>query len=705
MFDLPGYLGTLANLIVVIIGFGLIVFVHELGHFVAAKWAGIRVLAFSMGFGPVVCSYRKGIGFRRGSSEPEYLKGVHARAASAAKVDEGTNTSQRISPTEYRFSALPLGGYVKMLGQEDLNPGAASSSPDSYQNCPIPKRLVVISAGVVVNVITAAMLFIVVFMIGLPGITSRVGTVIADSPASKAIAIGHDGLESGIQRGDLITRINKTTVHGFRDIETSIAMASKSSPSEVEIIRDGFEEPIVFQVMPEVNRAIGMLDLGVGYTHSTKVTDEASPNDWVAFVTDLGGLDIRQGDQLTLINGQAVDSPYAISDAASVSGGQPITMTLAGQDSTRQIPLETHAKIERTLVEIGEFSYPLDNILGLTGVLCVDPQSPQESVKQGLEPGDVFVRIGTVNHPSVTEGIRTIQSLAGQHDIEIEVLRDGVIKQLSVDVTKAGTIGFLPGSTIDTSNLLGSPASTGLHGLPAARVITRAGTKLLSIDGHPVGNLRDVQALIVDQTRDRFEAGDDSFDLLLELELPLPTQPDGSAPITTETWTLTRSEVEKLRDAGWELATSQGLISMFQPEMTLDRAAGPVAAIKRGIHESRRVMNMTYLTFVRLAQGTVKVKHLKGPVGIAHLGTQVADQGFMMMLFFLGLISINLAVINFLPLPVVDGGQFLILIYEWVRGKPPPIVFLNAVTSLGLLFIVVAFLYITFQDITNLFGG
>jgi regulator of sigma E protease len=156
MFDLPGVYGTLANLAVIVLGFGAIIFIHELGHFLAAKWAGIRVLAFSIGMGPVAASYRKGMGFRRGSTEPEYLRMGEAERAEAG-----------VSPTEYRLSTLPLGGYVKMLGQEDANPGAVSDAPDSYQNCPVWKRMVVISAGVVMNLVTAAGLFIIVFMVGL----------------------------------------------------------------------------------------------------------------------------------------------------------------------------------------------------------------------------------------------------------------------------------------------------------------------------------------------------------------------------------------------------------------------------------------------------------------------------------------------------------------------------------------------------------
>ena len=138
MFDLPGPLGTFANFLVIAIGFGFIIFIHELGHFLAAKWAGIRVLAFSIGFGQVACSYRKGMGFRLGSSEREYLNRAHGLNA-----EQTQELHSEISPTEYRLSWLPLGGYVKMLGQEDLNPNAISNEPDSYQNCSVFRRMVV----------------------------------------------------------------------------------------------------------------------------------------------------------------------------------------------------------------------------------------------------------------------------------------------------------------------------------------------------------------------------------------------------------------------------------------------------------------------------------------------------------------------------------------------------------------------------------
>src|SRR6185503_14095883 len=102
----------LPSLILLILGFGFVIFFHELGHFFAAKWVGIRVEQFAVGFGQAMLSWRKGLGLRFGSSGKEYEELL------AAGKGEG------VGETEYRLNWIPLGGYVKMLGQDDLRPGA-----------------------------------------------------------------------------------------------------------------------------------------------------------------------------------------------------------------------------------------------------------------------------------------------------------------------------------------------------------------------------------------------------------------------------------------------------------------------------------------------------------------------------------------------------------------------------------------------------
>ena len=121
-----------------------------------------------------------------------------------------------------------------------------------------------------------------------------------------------------------------------------------------------------------------------------------------------------------------------------------------------------------------------------------------------------------------------------------------------------------------------------------------------------------------------------------------------------------------------------------------------------GLQETKKIIVMTYLTIDRLFRGTVGIEQLRGPIGIIDIGIKISNRGFIYMLFFLGMISVNLAVINFLPLPIVDGGLFLFLIYEKLKGRPPSIAFQNVATILGLFLIGTLFLVVTYNDVMRL---
>ena len=174
---------TGSNILLIIIGFGALVFVHELGHFIAAKWAKIRTEGFCIGFGNALCSYRRGIGFRWGSTD----------AATASRLGKPANKCSAeelraagVGETEYALRMIPLGGYVRMLGQDDLDPGASSKDPRSFNSVAIGKRMVVISAGIVMNIITAVVLFIAAFMSGVEFNAPIIGDVLPGKAAAGA---------------------------------------------------------------------------------------------------------------------------------------------------------------------------------------------------------------------------------------------------------------------------------------------------------------------------------------------------------------------------------------------------------------------------------------------------------------------------------------------------------------------------------------
>src|SRR5437879_652429 len=101
-------LAQLPSLILLVLGFGFVIFFHGLGHFLAAKWVGIKVEQCAVGFGQAMFSWRRGMGFTAGSSGKKYEELLAAKEA------------QGYGETEYRLNWIPLGGYVKMLGQDDL---------------------------------------------------------------------------------------------------------------------------------------------------------------------------------------------------------------------------------------------------------------------------------------------------------------------------------------------------------------------------------------------------------------------------------------------------------------------------------------------------------------------------------------------------------------------------------------------------------
>src|SRR6185312_4854139 len=97
----------------------------------------------------------------------------------------------------------------------------------------------------------------------------------------------------------------------------------------------------------------------------------------------------------------------------------------------------------------------------------------------------------------------------------------------------------------------------------------------------------------------------------------------------------------------------------------------PLVAAAWGIGETRDLIFQFYLTLKRMVQRTVPASNLMGPLGIVQVGTKFAYKDNDWLIWFLSMISANLAVVNFLPIPIVDGGLFLFLIIEKLQGKPP----------------------------------
>lgn len=185
-----------------IVVLGVLIFVHELGHFLFAKFYGVGVEKFSLGFG------KKLVGIRRGE-------------------------------TEYLISAFPLGGYVKMVGEGGED--AELSEEDKARSFAAKKplhRIVIVAAGPIFNLLFAYILFIVVYMIGVPGVTTRIGEVLKDKPAARA----------GLQTNDLVTAVNGRPVARWEEFSREIV---ESNGKAVDLLVRRGDTVLTFRIVPE----------------------------------------------------------------------------------------------------------------------------------------------------------------------------------------------------------------------------------------------------------------------------------------------------------------------------------------------------------------------------------------------------------------------------------------------------------------------
>ncbi len=710
---MPESLITLWNVLLVLLGFGFVIFWHELGHFLTARWAKIRVLEFAVGFGPAILAYRKGIGFRRGTTNPEYEE-LQKKHRFETGEDMGTVVTETgrldldkvpgVSQTEYRLNWVPLGGYVRMLGQEDANPTATSSAPDSYTQVPIWKRMIVVSGGVIMNVILAAVLFVVVYSVGLQS-NAPVIQVPADSPAAKA----------GLETGDIVRSVNGQKVEVFQDLLLKIGLSKKGAPLTVEVERPG-QGLLRFEVEPEYNETAQIRAIGVyALPGAAIVTPDNADRDTLGRLLTAYGLEnVEPGMVLTSVNGVPIEPatvdpwgtvllPTALLDAANASDGVPFEITFVdpADDRTVSERFQPRPEFSFTVADLGDAgSLAVEHLLGLTPPLKVT-QTSEAGRKAGLLEGDVFVRLGDVQWPNSAEGVGVIRAAAGG-TVRATVLRDSDLVVLELPVSEAGTVGFSPGGAFDAPYLASTPepASTGDDApedwrRTGALGDDLAGMRLTSVGFSPVGSLFDARSALIDQTMDAFnaEAG-------AAVELTLASS-NADEAMRTVRWELDAEAVKHLHTLGW---TGDGALAFFGPATVIQVGENPVHSVRLGLRETQRMLTRVYLTLGRLADGSVKPEQLKGPVGITHIGSRVAREGVIRLLFFIGLISANLAVLNFLPLPIVDGGLFLMLCYEGITKKPVPVGVQNALTIVGLVVIAGVFLFVTTNDVLNLFG-
>jgi regulator of sigma E protease len=221
---------------------------------------------------------------------------------------------------------------------------------------------------------------------------------------------------------------------------------------------------------------------------------------------------------------------------------------------------------------------------------------------------------------------------------------------------------------------------------PAARANVPRDSLIQKINGKPVSTWMEVNEAMK-------AAGGNAIITAARLD-PKTGKPDAQS--VDYATTLASADIESLKNIRY---THDLLLrDRIEPRKT----SNPLLAAGWGVTETRDLLLQFYLTLQRLATGSVSASNLMGPLGIVHAGSKFAIKGNDWLIWFLAMISANLAVVNFLPIPIVDGGLFTFLIIEKLAGKPLSPRMQTVAQLVGMAIILSVFVLVTYQDISRL---
>jgi regulator of sigma E protease len=671
-----------ANVMLALVGLGAVIFVHELGHFTAGKLCDINVEAFAVGFGPILLGIKRFKNRLRFRILPTIL----------VKQDDPDNEGLlcfsiggRFKPgeTEYQLRIFPVGGFVKLLGQEDIGADKPSDDPRSFVNKPIWKRILVGAAGVTFNVIVAIAFFIVVFTIGIRMPPAIVGDVVPGMPADKA----------GLKAGDKIIAVDGKTNVDFTDVAMAAALSDRGEAVGLKVEhRNGTVEDM--EVEPAASDR-GVREFGIYRPDTLEIAEVLEPN--VLFES----VGLKPGDKIVAAGGEKVEKPWQFTEAVknTLEKDIPVEIQRPGQAEPVQtrfklgLSLANNYKIE-TDADLGHI-YSMVPRLKIAAVarrkVAVEDRAKVflnrfNIIKWTVKPelallaGDIIVRVAEVNNPTLLE-LRTLIKEYGDEYMPMAVLRDGAELTGEVKPVKDGdrfVIGIF--QELDVEHAVVAKTIKAAEGLELPAI--PSGAEIISIDNEKVLNFYDVirvmKASQGRQIKVKYRIADSD-----EIGFVVFKVPEGEA-----------------------VGISSYLADNvpFKPLEKLFRATGPIDAVAIGCQKTFVFIVQTYMTLKGLILRTISPKSLMGPVGIIAASSRIiAEREFIMYFYFMGLISACLTVVNFLPLPILDGGLVVMLIIEKIKGSPVHTKVQEWLTYAGLVIIGALFVMITYNDIIRVF--
>ena len=349
--SMPDFLRVIGSMAVML---GILVLVHEYGHFVVARRFGVRVDVFSIGFGPRIFGWRRG-------------------------------------QTDYRLSLLPLGGYVKMAGDNPIE--ERTGAPDEFLSKPRWQRACIAAAGPITNILTAIVLTIGLFAVyGIPVPVfltqpAVVSGVLKNSPAEKA----------GVQAGDKIVAVNGKAVNVWEELQQVLGSAVPGKPVEIAFLRNGEKIDHIFPALSPTESSISV----AGYPYQKFTVEQPTPG----MPAERAGLE--PDDEILALNGQPVGSWYSFSEQIQAVGGQPIALLV------RRGKQELHLSLNAILMTQSDGSHSWKIGVAPRFASIFRPMPLRESVVEGVVYNLRFSQMILGGIGQLVSGRVSIKEMAG----------------------------------------------------------------------------------------------------------------------------------------------------------------------------------------------------------------------------------------------------------------------------------------------------